>query len=489
MGAPAFDNSYARLPASFHALAPPEPAPQPKLVRLNTALAERLGLDAEWLSSDAGVAMLSGAQVPDTARPLAMAYAGHQFGSWVPQLGDGRATLLGEVVAPDGARFDLQLKGSGRTHYSRGGDGKAVLSAVLREYIVGEAMAALGVPTTRALAAVTTGEPVVRNAVEPGAVLARVARSHVRVGTFQYFHARGDREGVETLADYVIERHYPEAKAREQPYRTLWTRVATRQAELVAQWMSLGFIHGVMNTDNMQVAGETIDYGPCAFMDAFHPRMTFSSIDHYGRYAWGNQPSIAAWNLARLAETLLPLLAADEAEATSWAQAALEEFQDSAARALQRRFKSKLGLLGEATGHDELVEATWEVLSEGKADFTLFFRHLTQVAAGESDAAVRALFDAEDPAVRWLEAWRRQLAADGSPREERVAAMRAANPIFIPRNHRVELALQAANDGDLTPFERLVEVLAHPFDEQPEHAELEQAPLPHEVVTQTFCGT
>ncbi len=489
MGVPAFDHSYARLPATFYAEAPPEPAPEPALVRLNEPLAKRLGLDVDWLASNEGVAMVSGARVPSAARPIAMAYAGHQFGSWVPQLGDGRATLLGEVVSPGGERFDLQLKGSGRTRFSRGGDGKAVLSAVLREYIVSEGMAALGVPTTRALAAVTTGEPVARNGLEPGAVLTRVARSHVRVGTFQFLRARDDLAGVKTLADYVIERHYPDAKSAAHPYRALFASIAERQATLIAQWMSYGFIHGVMNTDNMQVAGETIDYGPCAFMDEFHPQKTFSSIDHQGRYSWGNQPKIAAWNLARLAETLLSLLGPDEAEGRAWAESALHRFQDQTARELMRSFRTKLGLLTETAGNDELVEVTWAAMAEGAADFTLFFRHLTRVADGAPDAALSSLFASQDVAERWLERWRRQLEADATAPSVRVAAMRAANPVIIPRNHRVEQALQAANAGELAPFERLVTALQRPFDDQPEYADLEQAPEPHEVVTRTFCGT
>jgi uncharacterized protein YdiU (UPF0061 family) len=489
MGAPSFDNSYARLPAQFYSFAPPAPSPAPRLIRLNVPLAAALGLDAGWLESEPGLAMLSGSRLPEGSHPVAMAYAGHQFGGWVPQLGDGRATLLGEVVGRDGRRYDLQLKGSGRTRFSRGGDGKAVLGPVLREYVVSEAMAALGVPTTRVLAAVATGERVLRNGPEPGAVLTRVGLSHVRVGTFQYFAARQDQASVRTLADYVTSRNYPEVQTEPDRYRALFAAIAERQAVLVAHWMAVGFIHGVMNTDNMQVAGETIDYGPCAFLDEFHPGKTFSSIDHRGRYAWGNQPRIATWNLARLAEALLPLLAAEEAAAIEWVESALEAFRERVGAELSRRFRTKLGLLGEASGNDELVEATLAALAEGKVDFTLFFRELTRVAAGDTEQPLRALFDEPRLCDTWLVRWRQQLAFDGDDEASRVAAMRAHNPVFIPRNHRLEEAIQAALVGNFAPFHRLVEVLGHPFDEQPDHEDLERPPASHEIVAQTFCGT
>jgi uncharacterized protein YdiU (UPF0061 family) len=489
MPAPLFDNTYARLPEPFHAAAPPAPAPEPALVRLNVALAEQLGLDVAWLGSEAGLAMLSGTRLPQGAQPIAMAYAGHQFGVWVPQLGDGRATLLGEVIGRDGQRYDLQLKGSGRTRFSRSGDGKAVLGPVLREYIVSEAMAALGVPTTRALAAVTTGERVFRHGPEPGAVLTRVGRSHVRVGTFQYFHARMDHASVRTLADYLIERHYPEAEEAESPHRSLLTRIIERQADLIAQWMALGFIHGVMNTDNTQVAGETIDYGPCAFIDRFHPNKKFSSIDHHGRYAWGNQPAMAMWNLVRLAETMLPLFAEERDEAVAWAESAIDAFGPRFAEQMSEKMRAKLGLLGEVPGHDELVEAVFEALTEGEVDFTLFFRQLTRVAGGAPEDELRRLFSEPRIADAWLARWRQQLAAEGGDQVVRAATMRRHNPVFIPRNHRIEQAIQAALGDDFAPFHRLVDVLARPFDDQPEHEELEQPPAPNEVVERTFCGT
>jgi uncharacterized protein YdiU (UPF0061 family) len=489
MTPPRFDNSYAQLPDRFYAAAPPAPAPEPSLVQVNRALGTQLGLDMAWLESDEGVAMLSGAGVPEGAEPIAMAYAGHQFGGWVPQLGDGRATLLGEIIGDDGTRYDLQLKGSGRTRFSRGGDGKAVFGPVMREYVVSEAMAALGVPTTRALAVATTGERVYRNGPEPGAVLTRVAQSLVRVGTFQYFAGRGDDDGVQTLADYVIERHFPDAREEENRYRGLLARVVTRQADLVAHWMSLGFVHGVMNTDNMQVLGETIDYGPCAFIDTFHPQKTFSSIDHHGRYAWGNQPGIAMWNLSRLAETLLALVDGDEEAAIAWAEPAVRTFAKRFGEQLEARFRAKLGLLGDEPGHKELVDASIEALTEGEVDFTLFFRRLTGIAAGDDEGPLRDLFANPRIADAWLARWRGQIAKEGCDAEERVATMRRNNPIFIPRSHRIEEAIQAGNRGEYAPFHRLVEVLSRPYEEQPEHAELELAPALDEVVTQTFCGT
>ena len=488
VSAPQFDNTYARLSKALHAPAASLPVPKSELVRLNVALCELLRLDRGWLESPDGLAMLSGSRMPTGAEPIAMAYAGHQFGGWVPQLGDGRAALIGEVIGRDERRYDLHLKGSGRTRFSRGGDGKAVLGAVLREYVVSEAMAALGVPTTRALAAVTTNEPVQRDELEPGAVLTRVAQSHVRVGTFQYLANRESAQEVKQLADYVLERHYPEAALSDAPYRELFSEIAGRQADLVAHWMALGFIHGVMNTDNMQVAGETIDYGPCAFMDAFHPMKKFSSIDHGGRYAWGNQPSIAAWNLTRLAEALLPLLGEDEAASIAWARTALDQFEARFHEQFTRRFNAKLGRQG-SVDDDDFLGATFAALTEGQVDFTLFFRQLTRVASGESEAPLQALFARPALADAWLARWRRLLDAEGGSEAERVANMRAANPIFVPRNHRVEQAIVAARAGDDAPFHRLVDALARPFDEQPEHAELERAPREHEVVTATFCGT
>ncbi|GGA18212.1 protein adenylyltransferase SelO [Neptunicoccus cionae] len=479
MTGPAFDNSYARLPDGFFARVDPDQAPEPALIKLNTALAEKIGLDADWLSSEEGLAMLSGAAVAEGSEPLAMAYAGHQFGGWSPQLGDGRAHLLGEIVAPDGTRLDIQLKGSGATPFSRNGDGKAALGPVLREYIVSEFMAAVGVPTTRALAAVATGERVQRETGLPGAVLTRIAQSHVRVGTFQYFFAREQTENIQTLADYVIDRHYPAAKEAENPVLAMLEMVTERQAELIAKWMCLGFIHGVMNTDNMQVAGETIDYGPCAFMDSFHPNTVFSSIDRNGRYAWVNQPNIGVWNLSRLAEALLPVLHPDQDTAIKLAEGAVGPFSDKFNTALNNGFAAKLGIPVDPAFMQEM----FKLMADQGCDFTLFFTALTRIAKGGPEDAFTALFVDPMEAQLWLGKWRKLHDPVLLP------AMEAANPVFIPRNHRVEEAIQSALAGNFTPFQTLVSVVTNPYEPQPDHAEYESAPTPDQIVQQTFCGT
>lgn len=483
-----FDNSYARLPPRFYVRQAPVAVAAPRLLRLNEALAAELGLDPSWLSSDAGVAVLAGNAVPEGAEPLAMAYAGHQFGGFVPQLGDGRAILLGEVLSPRGERFDLQLKGSGRTPFSRGGDGRAWLGPVLREYIIGEAMNALGIPTTRALAAVATGEAVHREGALPGAVLTRVARGHVRVGTFEYFAARRDTEALRQLADYVIARHYPEAAQSDRPHRALLDAVIEGQAALIAQWLGVGFIHGVMNTDNMSIAGETIDYGPCAFMDDYHPATVYSSIDRGGRYAYGNQPRIAHWNLSRLAECLVPLLHEDPAKAVEEAQAAIDAFPGRFERAYQGRFRAKLGL---ATAHpedDDLVADLLQVMAETGADFTNSFRALCDAAEGAAGGFLSELGDSRG-AAEWLQRWRLRLASEAAEPSDRAARMRRSNPAVIPRNHRVEAALAAALEADLGPLEDLLGVLASPWEDDPGGFAYRAPPKPHEVVHQTFCGT
>jgi protein adenylyltransferase len=486
-----FDNTYARLPERFYARLDPTPVAAPGLVRVNAALAERLGLDPVALSSPEGVAVLAGNRVPEGAEPIALAYAGHQFGQFVPQLGDGRAILLGEVVGRDGARRDIQLKGSGRTPFSRRGDGRAALGPVLREYVVSEAMAALGVPTTRALAAVTTGERVLRERPLPGAVLTRVAASHIRVGTFQYFAARGDTEAVRTLADYAIVRHYPEATRAEHPHRAFLEAVAARQAELVAQWLLVGFIHGVMNTDNMAISGETIDFGPCAFMDAYDPAQVFSSIDSFGRYAYANQPRVAHWNLARLAETLLPLLGEDDGAAVTAAEAALAAFGPRFEAAYLGGLRRKIGLATEREGDTTLAQDWLTCMAKSGADFTLSFRRLCDAAAGpEGDAAVRALFADAGAYDEWAARWRRRLAEEPLAPEARRATMRAVNPAFIPRNHRVEATLDAAvTRQDFGPFDELLEVLSRPYEDRPGFERYAVPPEPEERVYQTFCGT
>jgi uncharacterized protein YdiU (UPF0061 family) len=486
-----FDNSYARLPERLYARLDPTPVAAPRLIRVNSGLAEQLGIDPTELASPEGVEILAGNRVPEGAAPIALAYAGHQFGQFVPQLGDGRAILLGEVVGRDGLRRDIQLKGSGRTPFSRGGDGRAALGPVLREYLVSEAMAALGVPTTRALAAVTTGERVVRERVLPGAVLTRVAASHLRVGTFQYFAARGDVEALRVLADHAIARHYPEAAAAKHPTRALLDAVVARQAELVARWLLIGFIHGVMNTDNTSISGETIDYGPCAFMEAYDPATVFSAIDHAGRYAYGNQPRIAHWNLARLAETLLPLLGEDQEKAVATAQESLSAFAPRFEAAYVAGLRRKIGLSTTRDGDAAVIQDLLTLMAENGADFTLTFRTLCDAAQGaEGHASVRALF--ADPAAydAWAGRWHRRLDEEPDGPEARSAAMRAVNPVFIPRNHLVEAALNAAIEHqDFVPFEDLLDILSRPYEDRPGSGRFAAPAAPEERVRQTYCGT
>jgi uncharacterized protein YdiU (UPF0061 family) len=489
-----FDNTYARLPEHFYARLDPAPVAEPRLVKVNVALAQELGLDARALTSEHGVEVLAGNRVAEGAEPMALAYAGHQYGHFVPQLGDGRANLLGEVVGRNGVRYDIQLKGSGRTPFSRRGDGKAALGPVLREYIVSEAMAALGVSTTRSLAAVTTGEWLQRETVLPGAVLTRVAASHLRVGTFEYFAAQRDTEGVRTLADYAITRHYPDAAQAKQPYRALLEGVISQQAQLIAQWMLLGFIHGVMNTDNTSISGETIDYGPCAFMEAYDPATVFSSIDHGGRYAYGNQPSVALWNLARLAEALLPVMALEtgnEEAAVSAANEALSAFEPQYQAARMTGLRRKLGLCTEHEGDADLVEDLLQRMATNRADFTLTFRRLCDAAASrDGDARVRSLF--ADPIAfdDWATGWRKRLGEEPEEAQTRAVAMQSVNPVFIPRNHLVEAALDAAiRRQDFQPFEELLDVVSRPYEERPGLERYAIPARPEECILHTFCGT
>ncbi len=482
-----FDNSYARLPEAFSRPVDPTPVRAPLLIKLNRDLAAELGADVARLESPEGLAILSGNAVPAGAEPLAMAYSGHQFGGFSLQLGDGRAILLGEVVDKNGIRRDIQLKGSGPTPFSRRGDGRSALGPVLREYILSEAMAALGVPTTRALAAVASGETVVRDGIVPGGVFTRVARSHIRIGTFEYFAARGDTENLRLLADHVIARHYPDAATATNPYRALLEGVIVRQADLVAHWMQFGFIHGVMNTDNMSLSGDTIDYGPCAFLDNYHPAKTFSSIDHHGRYAFANQGSIAHWNLTRLAETLLPLLAGDREESLAAAEAALARFPGAHGSALRKRLLAKIGIDEGDPEDADLVENLLSAMTEGEADFTLTFRHFSGALESGNDQPVIRLFKEPESIVAWLERWRARLPAAG--RHEAIVLKRRSTPVFIPRNHRIEEAIVAGNGGDFEPFHRLHHVLQFPFTVQPGFSEYELAPRPGEVVQETFCGT
>ena len=482
-----FEHSYAGLPPRFYARVEPTAAADPKLVVFNRPLAAELGLDVDRLEG-AAAALFSGNRLAEDSLPLAMAYAGHQFGQFVPQLGDGRAILLGEIRGRDGILRDVQLKGSGLTPFSRGGDGRAAIGPMLREYIISEAMCAFGIPTTRSLAVVTTGEHVFRDRVLPGAVLTRVAQSHVRVGTFQYFAAREDQDAVRDLLHYVIARHYPEARDVEVPALAVLQAVADRQATLIAQWLQVGFIHGVMNTDNMAISGETIDYGPCAFMDEYHPDTVYSSIDHQGRYAYANQPVIAQWNLARLAETLLPLIDADVDKAVA---RAIEVVQPFIAR-FEAHFIDgmcrKIGIAQSREGDAGLVKRLLAAMDAASADFTLTFRALATAAEGD-ETELRAMF-AEPTAIEdWLADWRRRLEQETWSGTERVAAMRRASPAFIPRNHRVEAVLNAASEGDLEPLHRLLGILQRPFDEQPEANDYARPPEPAERVLRTFCGT
>ena len=498
-----FDNSFARELRGFYVPQQPAVVRAPRLLFLNDSLAAELGLDLNSLDAGARAALFAGNISADGAEPLAQAYAGHQFGGFSPQLGDGRALLLGEVIDRKGRRRDIAFKGSGRTPFARDGDGKAAVGPMLREVLIGEAMHALGIPTTRALAVAATGEQVYREHVLPGAVLTRVAASHIRVGTFEFYASRGDMERVRKLAEYTIARHDPALATKPQPFLGLLQNVAERQAALIAQWMNAGFIHGVMNTDNMTVSGETIDYGPCAFMEAYDPATVFSSIDLQGRYAFGNQPDIACWNLARLAETLLPLLSDDPEQAVAMATEVIVAFPAQYRSHLLRGQRTKLGLRrddpDDDTADTALVKDWLTLLHAERVDFTLGWRRLADAAAGD-EAPLRALFaDARAPDA-WLARWQARCASEsgGNSKQasaiagiERAQAMRSVNPIVIARNHRVEEALAAASDqDDLAPFERLLEALRQPYVEAPEQAPYaEPAPAAVTACYRTFCGT
>ena len=474
-----FCRELPELAVRWQADAPPDP----QLLVLNEPLAGELGLDAGWLSSSDGLRFLVGNLVPGGAAPVAQAYAGHQFGGFVPRLGDGRALLLGELASPDGRIFDLHLKGSGPTPFARGGDGLAAVGPMLREFIVSEAMHALGVPTTRSLAVVGTGRPVQRETQLPGAVLARVASSHLRVGSFQYAASTGDVDLLRRLADHAIARHYPAAAQAERPYLALFQGVAAVQAALIARWMLFGFVHGVMNTDNMTISGETIDYGPCAFMEAYDPDTVFSSIDSWGRYAYGNQPAVAGWNLARFAETLLPLLSNNIEEAVALAEGSFDVFRAQYDSVWSSGMRAKLGLArlskdAEAKTLTQLVEELLVLLKDNHVDYTSFFRHLSRAARGDAEldpAGFEAGF------ADWMSRWR----ALGPDPE----SMDHANPVYIPRNHLVEEALTAATAGDLDQLRQLLDAVTAPYDERP-GLERYASPAPEDFGDyQTFCGT
>ena len=476
------EHTYAELPPLFHTRVAPTPVREPTLVVFNRPLARWLGLDPDLLDGPSGAAVFAGNALPDGAEPLAQAYAGHQFGAFTA-LGDGRAILLGEQITPGGERVDIQLKGSGQTRFSRRGDGRAALGPMLREYIISEAMYALGIPTTRSLAVVTTGEPIYRETVLDGAVLTRVAASHIRVGTMEWAAARRDHEALGRLADYTRRRHYPELVGVPDPHFALFEAIAERQARLIARWQHVGFIHGVMNTDNMALSGETIDYGPCAFMDAYDPATVFSSIDHNGRYSYGNQPAIAQWNLARLAEAMLPLFDADADRAVERATAALERFAAAFDRHWLDGARAKLGLFTEESDDRQLVLDLFAWMQRRSADFTNTFRALSSSTPLQSDALA-------DPEVgAWHQRWQARRARQPQSRDESAALMRRHNPSVIPRNHKVEAALEAATeDHDLAPMRALMDVLAVPYDEVRDSEEF-SAPGPPGPGYRTFCGT
>jgi uncharacterized protein YdiU (UPF0061 family) len=482
------EHHYAQLPGDFFTAAVPATAPSPGLFVWNDVLAEELGLDATL--QHAAHKLFSGKELPADARPIAMAYAGHQFAHFVPSLGDGRAILLGELRNGAGELRDVQLKGAGRTPWSRGGDGRAALGPMLREYLISEAMHAFGIPTTRSLAVVTTGEKILRADALPGAVLTRIASSHVRVGTFEYFAARGNHAAVRTLLHYCIDRHYPELRQSDTPAVDFLRAVAARQASLIAGWMSVGFIHGVMNTDNMAISGETIDYGPCAFMDHYHANTVFSSIDSRGRYAYGNQPAIAQWNLARLAETLVPLIHDDVPQAIAAATAIIKPFIDQFDAQYRARLRRKLGLATEQPGDTDLANALLTAMQLGSADFTLAFRYLADAGNGAGEQPFLQQFREPAAAIRWLDRWRQRLTLETASAAERHQAMLATNPAVIPRNHRVEAALSAASDNnDAVPFLTLLKLVQQPFTSQPEFAACMKPPSEDERVLATFCGT
>ena len=477
------DSSYARLPKAFFTSQSPTAVRSPKLIIFNDPLATSLGLDIQELQSKDGVAVLAGNRIPEGALPLAQAYAGHQFGH-LALLGDGRAVLLGEQITPHGARLDIQLKGSGRTPYSRGGDGRAALGPMLREYIISEAMHGLGIATTRSLAVVATGEPVIRETEQPGAILTRVAASHLRVGTFQYASKWGSIKDIQALADYTLQRHFPGFDAAANQYLFLLQEVIKRQAELIAKWQLVGFIHGVMNTDNMALSGETIDYGPCAFMDAYDPATVFSSIDIKGRYAYGNQPRIAGWNLARFAETLLPLLHENEGQAVKLAQDAISDFMELCHCNWLAGMRAKLGIFNKEIQDESLIDSLFSIMHKYHADYTNTFCALTFDTRSDT-----VLFDITEFA-QWYELWQARLGRQQESKASSQQLMRKSNPAIIPRNHRVEAALEAAvKQGDYSVMKQLLDALSNPYAHSPEQAEYTTLPAPSTHPYRTFCGT
>ena len=485
-----FDNSYARLPKSFFECIKPTPVKEPKLVRFNKLLANEIGLnvieDNDILSD-----IFSGNIVPEGSEPIALVYAGHQFGYFVPQLGDGRAILLGEIVNNGGCRFDIQLKGSGQTSYSRSGDGRAPLGAVIREYIISEAMHSLNIPTTRALAIIITGELVSRETLLPGGILTRIASSHLRVGTFEYFAASDDQENLQLLADYSINRHFPNIKKSNLRYQTFLESVCDRQAALIAKWMHVGFVHGVMNSDNTSISGETIDYGPCAFMDSYDPATVFSSIDHHGRYAYGNQPNIAQWNIACLGECLLPLIHPDRNKAIGIAEEILDSFQDKFRKYWLSGMYKKIGLTQNEPEDINLLEQLLELMKENKTDYTLTFRYLSDAIENDTgNSNFEKQFLSQNKISEWLVSWRKRLKIQSASFKKIKMSMQKENPAFIPRNHRIEKAIyEAVDNNDYSYMDHLILLLNKPYQDQPNNSEYMHPPEKPDHNYQTFCGT
>jgi len=485
-----FDNSYARLPKSFFECIKPTPVKEPKLVRFNKPLANEIGLnvieDNDILSD-----IFSGNIVPEGSEPIALVYAGHQFGYFVPQLGDGRAILLGEIVNNGGCRFDIQLKGSGQTSYSRSGDGRAPLGAVIREYIISEAMHSLNIPTTRSLAIIVTGELVSRETLLPGGILTRIASSHLRVGTFEYFAASDNQENLQLLADYSINRHFPNIKKSNLRYQTFLESVCDRQAALIAKWMHVGFVHGVMNSDNTSIPGETIDYGPCAFMDSYDPATVFSSIDHHGRYAYGNQPNIAQWNIACLGECLLPLIHPDRNKAIGIAEEILDSFQDKFRKYWLSGMYKKIGLTQNEPEDINLLEQLLELMKENKTDYTLTFRYLSDAIENDTgNSNFEKQFLSQNKISEWLVSWRKRLKIQSASFKKIKMSMQKENPAFIPRNHRIEKAIyEAVDNNDYSYMDHLILLLNKPYQDQPNNSEYMHPPEKPDHNYQTFCGT
>ncbi len=484
-----FDNSYQNLPQDFFERINPVPVKDPQLIIFNNDLGRSLGIDQK-INKKELANIFSGNEILKGSSPIALAYAGHQFGNFVNQLGDGRAVLLGEVSTPNQERFDMQLKGSGQTRFSRQGDGRSPLGPVIREYVVSEAMNALGIPSTRSLAAVTTGEKVFREVILPGGILTRIAKSHIRVGTFEYFATQKNTENLKTLADYTIKRHFLSLKDVANPYLSLLEIVSERQIELISKWMGVGFIHGVMNTDNTSIVGETIDYGPCAFMDEYNPSTVFSSIDAHGRYAFGNQPLIAQWNMACFANSLLGLIDKDTEKATSKAQKVINNFPNKMSEAVMSVMCKKIGLDSTKTNSQEALTKLLRIMLDNKSDYTLTFRYLSEIIKGKRDSSFKQQFLEHNQISNWLKEWKELIKGQDLAKKEIVLSMESSNPVFIPRNHLVERAIEAAvENNDFSEMKTLLTILSKPYEEQSKYGEYMKPPKPLEVVHQTFCGT